>query len=555
MIKTIVKFKNKMLFAYTVFITVLFSCSNEDLSVPSIDVPVTNATHYIVPLPVKVKFSESTYTVSSNLDIRTEAKYLIAAKFMQNVLSESGISSSISVNEINPDIVFNYDANLEGDAYKIEINPLVGISILVNTAESAFYAVQTLRQYFWISDIDNNNNTIKLNSVIIEDQPENEYRGFHIDVSRHFFPKEFIFKIIDQMALYKLNKLQIHLTDDQGWRFISDTYPLLTKVGATRDFDENDEWCIDKAKYDSDYNFNSAFVDGNTYTGFYSKQDLKDIVSYAAENYIEVIPEIDMPGHMSAAIRAYSWISCNGQTDWGLEFSQPMCVSKEEVMLFAKNIWDEVIEIFPSRRVHIGADEVDKTFWEDDPVIKQFMQENDWPHVNYVQNYFVSEITSHLEEKGKKVTAWDDILVSNDDDIVNAVSPTIDIMYWRDYKQDGAIYAAQNGNKIILTPWSWFYLSSDNTDENFIEMYNFNEANELDSRVINNKIGYQACVWTERIPSEAVFEKFVFPRFQGYSEVAWSRGRDFNSFKKRLKRHLSKMNETGINYRKPGFMN
>lgn len=545
---------NHMFLSYLIIAISLLSCSEDNINNLPTDPPVVvRGNHDIIPLPVNIDFIEAVYVINSGLTIRADDKYLKAANVIQKELIRVGLSSDISNQNADAEIEFVFDANLEGDAYRISIKPDTAIQLFVNSEKSAFYASQSLRQYIWTSDI--SNSSIEFVAGIIFDAPINEYRGFQLDVSRHFFDKEFIYKIIDQMALYKLNNLQIHLSDDQGWRVVSDNYPLLTEIGAYREFDENDLWCIEQAKHDSDYNFDPKFVNGNSYGGFYTKQDLRDIVAYAAKNYIDVIPEIDMPGHMSAAIRAYSWISCNGNVDWGSDFSQPMCVYEEDVMQFAKDIWDEMVEIFPSERVHIGADEVDKSFWENDPNGQQFMEDNNWPHVNYIQNYFVSEITSHLEEKGKKVTAWDDILVSNDDNIVNTVSPTIDIMYWRDYKQDGAIYAAQNGNKIILTPWSWFYLSSDNTDENFIKMYNFNETNELDPRVINNKIGYQACVWTERIPSEAVFEKFVFPRFQAFSEVAWSRGRDFNSFKKRLKSHLSYMDEVEINYRKPDFIN
>ncbi|MDD7885082.1 beta-N-acetylhexosaminidase [Flavivirga sp. 57AJ16] len=548
----------KMIYVFTLIVTALFSCSSNDENSkdPSNNnpPPITTGNQDIIPSPTKITFSEPNYTISSSALIKVEENYLNAAKVIQDEMNNLGITSTVTSNITNPNIVFVYDTQLTGNAYKIEVSA-TGISLFVNSEESAFYAAQTLRQYIWTSDIDTNAKNIKLKSVIIEDKPENEYRGFHIDVSRHFFPKEFIFKIIDQMALYKLNKLQIHLTDDQGWRIVSDKYPLLTQIGAFREFNEHDEWCIEKAKSDADYNFNPAFVNGNTYGGFYTKQDIRDIVLYASDNYIEVIPEIDMPGHMSAAIRAYSWLSCNGETGMGEEFSRPMCVCDENVMQFAKDVWSEMIELFPSETVHIGADEVDKSFWEDETICQQFMDDNNWALVHYIQSYFVNEMTTFLEGKGKKVIAWDDVMVGNDDDIVNQVSASVDIMYWRDYKPDGSIYAAQNGNDIILTPWSWFYLSSDNNDENFISMYNFSETTELDARVINNKMGYQACVWTERIPSEAVFEKMVFPRFQGYSEVAWSKTRNFSSFKKRLKTHLLYMDEVGINYKKPGFMN
>ena len=536
-----------------VFVLSLLSCSADDMegSDRNTSDPV-QGTNNIIPLPNRVRFGNGTYTIQSGIVIGAAEKYGKGAEVIQKGLSNIGITTTISEQSSTAAINYVFDSNLVGDAYEISIGENTGVQLMVNSEKSAFYASQTLRQYLWTSEV--STGEVSLVAASISDAPSNEYRGFQLDVSRHFFATEFIYKIIDQMALYKLNNLQLHLSDDQGWRVVSEKYPLLTEVGGFREFDEYDLWCVDKAKNDSDYNFDPDFVNGNTYGGFYTKQDLIDIVDYAADNYINVIPEIDMPGHMSAAIRAYSWISCNGAVDWGANFSRPMCVYEDEVMQFSKDIWDEMIAIFPSTRVHIGADEVDKSFWENDPKAQQFLDDNNWPHINYIQSYFVNEITSYLEGKGKKVTAWDDVFVSNDDDIINEVSSTIDIMYWRDYKQDGAIYAARNGNNIILTPWSWFYLSSDNTDQNLINMYNFSEVDELNPAVINNAIGYQACVWTERIPSEAVFEKFVFPRFQAFSEVAWSKGRDFNSFKRRLSSHLTQMDAVGINYRKPQFM-
>lgn len=512
---------------------------------------VADNTHSIIPYPKDVTYSNSSLELSGKITILADKELDKSSNIIAKELESIGFSIETLSSALNSNIKYIRDEKLTEEEYKIEISDK-GITLFFSHEKGAFYGSQTLKQYLWSATVEDEK--LLLPTILIHDKPENEYRGFHIDVSRHFFPKEFVFKIIDQMALYKLNKLQMHLTDDQGWRIVSDKYPLLTEVGGFREFNEHDKWAIEKAKTNPDYNFNPAYVKGGKYGGFYTKEDLKDIISYAGKNYIEVIPEIDMPGHMSAAIRAYSWISCDGELDWGAEFSKPMCVPKKEVMTFAKEIWDEVSLLFPSNRVHIGADEVDKSFWENEVVCQEFMKTNGWTHVNEIQNYFVTEITTHLEAKGKLVTAWDDIMVSNEDLIKNDVPASIDIMFWRDYKPEGANYAAENDNNIILTPWTWFYLSSRNSDDNFIAMYNFNEQEKLDPSVIEKKIGYQACVWTEHIPSEAVFENFVFPRFQGFSEVAWTSKRDFNSFKERLKLHLNYMDREDINYKKPGFM-
>lgn len=539
------------------FIVLLFvfnanACKKDDVN-PDTPPERVSGSHDIIPLPTRIDFYDSYYTISKTAVISASDDNVKAANVLVDALKKYSISATVTKNATDADIYFVEDTSLDINESRIEIDANDAIKLFANSSEIAFYTAQSLRQYFWTSEYNSSASSLKIQSLVLKDKPANDYRGFHLDVSRHFYPKEFIFKIIDQMALYKLNKLQIHLTDDQGWRVVIDKYPLLTTVGGYREFNDDDYWCIERAKSDPDYNFDPNYVNGNTYGGFYTKQDLRDIVAYADEKYIEVIPEIDMPGHMSAAIKAYPWIG-GGDADWGSEFSKPMKVCDDQVMQFAFDVWDEVIEIFPSTTVHIGADEVEKSFWADSEDCQKFMKEKGFTHVNQIQSYFVDEMTAHLESKGKKVIAWDDVMVSNDDNIVNKGSPTIDIMYWRNYKPESSVYAARNGNKIILTPWDWFYLSSDNTDENLINMYNFSETANLDPIVIENKKGYQACIWTERIPSEAVFEKFVFPRFQAFAEVAWSKGKNFESFKSRLAIHLKYMDKEHINYRKPDFM-
>lgn len=535
---------------YTLFFFFsLYGYSNT--GTPASPASVTDNTHSIIPCPKNVVYNNSSLELKGKLRIYADGEFKKSSQIIVDQLKDLGFNVKTLKSNSNSDIKYIRDEQLGEEEYKIEVDKS-GISLFFSHEKGAFYGSQSLKQYLWSAHMDGKK--LVLPTISIHDEPGHDYRGFHMDVSRHFFPKEFVFRIIDQMALYKFNKLQIHLTDDQGWRIVSDKYPLLTEVGAFREFNNHDKRAIERAKTNPDYNFDPAFVDGDQYGGYYTKEDIKEIISYAAKNYIDVIPEVDMPGHMSAAIRAYSWISCDGTLDWGEEFSKPMCVCSEEVMVFAKDIWDEIIALFPSERVHIGADEVDKTFWENEAMCQEFMKQNGWTHINEIQNYFVTEITKHLEGKGKLVTAWDDILVSNENLIKNNVPSSIDIMFWRDYKPEGANYAAENGNNIILTPWTWFYLSGRNTDKSFTEMYNFDENEKLESSVIEKKIGYQACVWTEHIPSEAVFENYVFPKFQGFSEIAWKSKRDFDSFKKRLKLHLDYMDKEKINYRKPGFM-
>jgi len=510
--------------------------------------------HKIIPLPEKVTLSGQVKTITGSSTIYIDSHFQRAGEVIIKAIRDAGglIVKENNGDPENSDIRLVSDEQLDSNEYKMDVDDKK-IVITAESPRSAFYAAQTFRQILWNADVDQANGTIKVQAINIIDKPQNRYRGFHMDLSRHFFPKEFVYEIIDMMALYKLNKLQLHLSDDQGWRIMIDKYPDLTRVGAYREFDENDEACMEKAKYDPDYNFDPQFINGNIYGGFYTKQDIRDIVSYASGNFIDVIPEIDMPGHMSAAIRAYPELSCSGDTNWGQEFSEPLCVCKPEVMQFVHDIWDEVIDLFPSNTVHLGADEVDKSFWGVSDTCKQFMEDHSLNNVNKIQSYFVEDMYKYFSSKGKKMIAWDDILVNNDDDIVNQVDPHILVMYWRDYKPESAVYAARNGNSIILTPWSWFYLSSQPTDENLKSLYDFDEKTELDPEVVEKKIGYQACVWTEDIPSEAVFERHIFPRFQAYAEVAWSNTKAWESFTKRMDAHLDFLKRNGIKYTKSKY--
>jgi len=510
----------------------------------------------IIPAPEKIILSDDQVNISAETVLYSDARFQKAKDIVVKAINHTApfTLNQFSTIQDNCNILILYNENLTDNEYHIEIDS-GKIIITAKSPQSAFYAAQTFKQILWTAELDSTENTIKVQAVSIIDKPENEYRGFHIDLSRHFFPKEFVFRLIDQMAFYKMNKLQLHLTDDQGWRIQIDKYPKLTSIGAYRTFNDQDSVCMEKAKYDADYNFDPQFVNGSTYGGFYTKQDLRDIIDYAKDNFIDVIPEVDMPGHMSAAIRSYPELSlsCSGNINWGNEFSEPLCVCRPEVMQFCYDVWDEVMELFPYDYVHLGADEVEKSFWEQSADCQQFMQDNNMNHVNKIQSYFVDKMFEHISSKGKKMIAWDDIFVSNDDNIVNQVDPDITIMYWRDYKPESANYAAQNGNSIVLTPWSWFYLSSDPTDENLKSLYEFNELSELSAQVINKKIGYQACVWTEEIPSEAVFERYIFPRFQAYAELAWSKNKVWDSFIKRMPAHINYLKENGIKYTESSY--
>jgi hexosaminidase len=309
---------------------------------------------------------------------------------------------------------------------------------------------------------------------------------------------------------------------------------------------------MERARTDPDFTIDPRFIkeaDGRKiYGGFYTKQDIREIIAYASAHYIDVVPEIDMPGHMSAAIRAYPQLSCVDSAGWGTEFSYPICPCKPEVLDFSYKVWDEIADLFPSKIVHIGCDEVENGTWASSPGCQAFMLEHGMTVPREIQNFFVRKLQEHLEAKGKTVIAWDDA-------IDGKINNKITMMYWRDWVKDSPQRCAENGNSIILTPWSHFYLSSPSNDENLQKLYTYNPVDLLPAVVINKVEGMQGCVWTEEIPSEAAFEKHVFPAIMALSEVCWTPARDWYSFQQRMKSHFNYMNAQNIHYRQPAWAN
>jgi hexosaminidase len=511
----------------------------------------TSHVHGIIPLPLNVDLFEGNLSIDKNIVLVTNPQFQSAVEVIENALNQAldqaVIKSDLPSGKTN--IQFSIENTLDTDAYQITVSEK-GIAIKAKTATGAFYAAQSLRQMIWNSTSGLKTETFQLRCMAINDKPFYAWRGFHLDVSRHFFTKEYIFKIIDWLAYYKLNKLQLHLTDDQGWRIQIDQYPLLTEIGAWRAFNEMDSTCMDLAKTDINYTIDKRFIkaeNGKTlYGGFYTKQDIRDIVTYATTHYVDVIPEIDMPGHMSAAIRAYPELSCVDSAGWGTEFSFPICPCNEQVMDFSFKVWDEIIYLFPSKVVHIGCDEVEKGTWAASSECQAFMVQNNMSSLNEIQNYFVEKLQAHLQAKGKTVVAWDDV-------IDGSVDNKITMMYWRDWVKDSPERCAANGNALVLTPATPFYLASVNTDEALANLYNYNPADKYQSAVLAKVQGFQSCLWTEIVPSEPMFEKYVFPRLQALAEIGWTPGRNWYSFQVRMKPHFEYMNLTKINYRRPGW--
>jgi hexosaminidase len=503
---------------------------------PSVPSESGEPTHGIIPLPKQLDFSGEKLTIDKDFILMKNSQFKIASLEAESMLVNT--VSSFRISETTPSggksIQFIINPELKNEAYQLSVNT-DGIQIQAGTDAGAFAAVQSLKQYLWNSTAGQKNNSLEIQCLKIVDEPKYEWRGFHLDVSRHMFTKAYILKVIDWLAYYKFNKFHLHLTDDQGWRIESKKFPLLNELGSWRTFDSNDSICMRKAKTNPDFTIDPRFIkvqNGKTvYGGYYTREDLAEIVAYAKNRFIEIIPEIDMPGHMSAAIRAYPQLSCTGSAGWGTEFSYPICPCNNEVIDFTFQIWDEILDIFPSNYVHIGADEVEKDTWKTSQACQDFMKANNLTNVKEIQSFFVRKLQEHLEEKGKTVIAWDDVTEDKMDS-------KLKIMYWRDWVKDSPAKAAANGNQIIFTRWDLFYLSSQYSDEVLKNQLEFDLSKEYPAEIIQKITGFQGCVWTEEIPSEAVLESQIFPRLQALSEVCWSSGTNLYSFNIRMKPHM-----------------
>lgn len=500
-----------------------------------------NETPLLIPKPQKEIYSEmflhlpSTITMSDDLD--TNAKSILKKAFTETL----NIEVSFSPNE-NSLVRFFSDKQLPDEAYRISIDT-THISIYASGDAGSLWAVQTLHQMIkWVS-LTSAGQIKRLPVTEIEDSPRYSWRGFHLDVARHLFTKEYLLKTIERLSFYKINKLHLHLNDDQGWRIEIDKYPLLTEIGAWRTFDKYDSICIRESQYNPDMAIDKRFIRSDSkYGGFYTKADIREIISHAQKYGIEIIPEIDMPGHMSAAIRAYPWLSCTGDAGWGKEFSYPICPCDPKVIDFAKDIYAEIAALFPSPFVHIGADEVERDTWELNADCKKLMKKHKMKSSAGLQTLFVNEIEKALKEKGKTTIVWDDAAI---DDIDKSVHVT----FWRDWMNENASMIVEKGNPMIFMTWSHFYLSARPSFKRWKELYEFDITRDYPNMQESKVIGYQACVWTEEIPNETKLEEHVYPALQAYSELIWSNNGNWNDFLQRMSLHNRIMDREGIQYR------
>lgn len=515
----------------------------------------------IIPQPASLIMKQGAFSVSPTTTISIPSKKLNKqAAFLNDYLQQFyGFSLKITTRKQPKNAIVLLDKKAHSPnsgAYQLDVSHHA-IAISGDDAEGVFYGIQTLIQLLPVTP----SNFLSIPQVSINDRPRFAYRGMMLDVGRHFYSVEYVKKFIDLLAFHKINRFHWHLTEDQGWRIEIKKYPKLTQIGSCR---------------------NGTILgyhpgtgnDNQKDCGFYTQEQVKDIVRYAADRYITIIPEIDMPGHSSAAIAAYPQLSCfpdeptdpgKGVKYWsgsrdGKQVQQSWGVTKdvlcpsEYTIKFYQDVLDEVIGLFPSKYIHIGGDECPKYTWQRSEFCQNLIKEKGLKDEHGLQSYFIGRIEKHLNNKGRDIIGWDEILEGG-------LAPNATVMSWRGEK--GGIEAARQQHKVIMTPSTYVYFDYaqvKNEDSlvfgNYLPLEKVYSYNPLPAELTKEEqqyiLGAQGNVWTEYMSNPAKVEYMIFPRMTALSEVLWStqEKKDYGSFTKRLNEQFKRYDLWKVNYRR-----
>jgi hexosaminidase len=498
----------------------------------------------ITPKPVEViKEARGHVTIDSKAHIVFDKQFGAQAEFLQEMLAaQTELDLKVYPNTAAKPkathhirLVFDTKTIDRAEMYTLTVSGK-DVTIRAKDTGGMVYGIQTLLQLFPLKQV----REVKIPDVLIKDYPRFAYRGMHLDVVRHMFPLEFIKKYIDYLAFHKFNTFHWHLTDDQGWRIEIESYPKLNTVGSWRKETLIGHFKDEPAKYD-----------GTRYGGYYTKDEVLEVINYASVRGINIIPEIDIPGHSRATIAAYPELSTRPDTTWNVATTWGMYNRQNNVLQpnpatfqFLETVFHEVAELFPSEYFHLGGDETSKLWWKADPVSQKFIKAHNLKDEKGLQTYFVEQVAGYLAAKGKKVIGWHEILEGD-------LSTSTLIMNWGGEKE--GIAAAKRGHQVIMSPGKPLYFdhyqSKDPNDSLAIHGYNPVDAvyafepvpEALRKQNLGHFIiGAQGNVWTEYIGSEAKVEYMIFPRMTALSEVLWSprEKKDYADFKRRLKKAI-----------------
>ena len=546
----------------SLFFLVCLSCTNiADQKPNSVE------DYQLIPKPQSLQLRNGAFKIDKSTKISGSELLVNEGLYLAEEISlVSGLSLGFDVDE-GGNIQLKLDdsiTNEEGYGLSVDSDKII---ITGKTPRGIFYGVQTLLQLLPPGINSSKSDHIKVPAVKIDDAPRFTYRGMHLDVARHFFPVSFVKKYIDLLAMHKMNTFHWHLTEDQGWRIEIKQYPKLTEVGAWRNG-------TIVGHYPGTEN------DNKKYGGFYTQDEIKEVVDYAAKRHITVIPEIELPGHSSAAIAAYPYLSCfpeertevpnnlmseaskkaqaGGQPkvvqeSWGV-YKDVYCVGKEETFAFIENVLDEVVGLFPSKYIHIGGDECPKENWKKSPESQAKKSELGLADEHELQSYFIKRVEKYLNSKGKQIIGWDEILEGG-------LAPNATVMSWRG--NAGGIAAANAGHTVVMSPNSHCYFdhyqSEDTANEplaigGFLpveKVYSFDPVPDELAPVNHQYIlGGQANLWTEYIDTEKQAEYMLLPRMTALSEALWTlkSQKSFADFKERLIKFRMRYDAMNLNY-------
>ncbi len=539
------------------FSLVISSCNQQEKVYKESDIQ-------IIPKVASLQINSGVFFFNKNTKFvtSTDAQKIASELLIKKFKNVTGWNLELVSNAKSPKenkVIFKTNKDLKKEAYEINVTKKE-VTISASSSAGFLYAIQSLRQLLPV-EIESSkrveNIVWQVPSVSIKDGPRFPWRGLMLDLSRHFFDKEYIKETIDALSMHKMNILHLHLVDDQGWRIEIKKYPKLTEVGAWRVDQEDIPW--------NSRTENSPNAKG-TYGGFLTQEELKEIVAYATLKGVEVVPEIEMPAHVSSAIAAYPELAC---FDTPKQIGVPSgalwpitdiyCAGKETTFEFLENVLLEVMEIFPSKYIHIGGDEATKTNWEKCPFCKKRIASEGLENVEELQSYFIKRMEKFINSKGKKLIGWDEILEGG-------LAPDATVMSWRGVK--GGIEAAKHGNDVVMTPVGFCYFDYYQGPPEFepiaggsvlsvSKVYKFDPiVEDLTADQAKHILGGQANLWSEHIPTEKHSQYMIFPRITALSETVWStkESRNWDNFSERLQTMLTRYNLLDINYAKSTFV-
>lgn len=506
---------------------------------------------FVIPKPNKFKSIPGNVIIPDTMAIKMLIKsgqaLELAEMFKEEFTKFTGKKAFLADNNYSgkPVLVMSINPKsgaLGDEGYVLKIRN-DSIFMEAQASQGLFYATRSLLQMLSAGQ---SAGSLILNNCIINDYPRYPWRGMNLDVSRHFFTKEFIFKYLDAMALHKLNVFHWHLTDDQGWRVEIKKYPKLTEICAWREDQEDKEW--------SYFQYPTNEKSKKLYGGFYTQDDIREIVKYATQYQILIVPEIDVPGHSTSAIYAYPELSCS-KKPWvksdriPFEFSDPMCAGNEFTYQFLEDVFSELCELFPGPYFHIGGDECKHTTWEKCKSCQKRMADNNLKDVKELQSYFNQRLEVFLTTKHKRLIGWEEIAEGG-------ISPSSMLMSWKG--EEAGIIAARKRLQVIMVPSNYLYFNqtqdksaSGNSANTLERVYGYNpDPAILSPADCRNIYGVQAALWTEDVPDEITAEKMTFPRLCALSEVAWTmpENMDYSNFLKRLNTHYDFLDKALIGY-------